>query len=344
MARLEVGILGGGGYAGAELARILLFHPSVRLRLVASRSQAGRRLDAVHPNLRGLTDLTLEAPRSVGDYGGLDCLFAALPHGQYLDMAGSLPSSLRMIDLSGDFRLDDPQEFEEHYGRRHPDMGLQASFAYGLSEINRTRIEQARKIANPGCFATAALLGLFPLVAEEALEGRVVVDAKTGSSGSGASAKDTTHHPRRSNSLWAYKPFAHQHVPEILQALRSACSGRAPERFLLQAHSAPMVRGIFASIYCTLRRPLESDEIRELFRRRYGGRPFVRLIEGSPDVNWVKNTNFADIGWAVEGRDLIVFCAIDNLVKGAAGQAVQNMNLMFGLEERSGLVFAGSHP
>jgi N-acetyl-gamma-glutamyl-phosphate reductase len=211
-----------------------------------------------------------------------------------------------------------------------------------LTETNRAAISKARLISNPGCFATATLLGLAPLVANGQLTGRVIVDAKTGSSGSGAKPAANTHHPQRSNSFYAYKPFTHQHVPEIEQELRRV--GDWTSELVFMTHSLPVARGIFASIYCETKDELTADAARALFAEFYGGSFFIRLVSGSPDINWVKLTNFCDIGFAARGRQLVVFSAIDNLVKGAAGQAVQNMNLMFGLDEKTGLLLPGSNP
>src|SRR5206468_6482830 len=211
--------------------------------------------------------------------------------------------------------------FAKHYGRAHLAMEVQPQFVYGLTETNREVIRTARCIANPGCFATATLLGLAPLTANNLLSCRVIVDAKTGSSGSGAKAAANTHHPQRSNSFYAYKPFAHQHVPEIEQELKRI--GEWNNELVFMTHSLPVSRGIFTSIYCELKKQIEASEARAMFADFYRESFFVRLVESSPDINWVKTTNFCDIGLAVRGRQLVVFTAIDNLVKGAAGQAVQ---------------------
>jgi N-acetyl-gamma-glutamyl-phosphate reductase len=221
-------------------------------------------------------------------------------------------------------------------------MHAQREFVYGLTETNRERIRQARRISNPGCFATATLLGLAPLVAAGILRGRVIVDAKTGSSGSGAKPAANTHHPQRMNSFYAYKPFTHQHVPEIEQELSAV--GDFTSDLVFMTHSLPVARGIFASIYVETKMELTGAQARQLFADFYRDSFFVRLVENSPDINWVKTTNFCDIGFAARGRNLVVFTALDNLVKGAAGQAVQNMNLMAGLDEKTGLLLTGSNP
>lgn len=342
--RIKVAIFGGSGYGGAELLRILLFHPSVDVVLVTANEHADKQIGDVHRNLRGLTDLSfVKQPQTIeGVLDSVDCVFFALPHGQAMSMVPALPPSVKAIDLSGDFRLRDESLFQKHYKLPHTAMDAQRDFVYGLTETNREAVSAARLIANPGCFATATLLGLAPLVASGLLSGRVVVDAKTGSSGSGAKAAANTHHPQRMNSFYAYKPFTHQHVPEIEQELNHI--GDWTNELVFMTHSLPVSRGIFASIYAETRCELGQSDLRQLFADYYRESFFVRLVDGSPDINWVKTTNFCDIGFAARGKQVVVFSAIDNLVKGAAGQAVQNMNLMFGLEETTGLVFAGSNP
>ncbi|HZI88254.1 MAG TPA: N-acetyl-gamma-glutamyl-phosphate reductase [Pyrinomonadaceae bacterium] len=343
MARVRVGIFGGSGYGGSELLRILLPHPHVQITFVTANEHAGKAVSEVHRSLQGLTDLKLsKVPENLESLTELDCAFLALPHGQAMEIAPRLPSSVKVIDLSGDFRLRDKSEFEQHYSREHTAMDTQADFVYGLTETNREVISSARLISNPGCFATATLLGLAPLVASDLIEGRVVVDAKTGSSGSGAKAAANTHHPQRMNSFYAYKPFTHQHVPEVEQELRAV--GNWNSELVFMTHSLPVARGIFASIYVETKQPMSDEELRSVFKDFYNGSFFIRIVEGSPDINWVKTTNFCDLGIATRGRQAVVFSALDNLVKGAAGQAVQNMNLMFGLEETTGLMLIGTNP
>ena len=342
---VKVGILGGSGYGGSELLRILLFHPAVKLELVSAGEHAGSSLDRVHPNLAKLTDLKFESVPDPRELEGLDCLFLALPHGQAMEIVPALPSSVKVIDLSGDFRLSDAEAFRRYYGREHAAMEEQRRFVYGLTEVNRNRIKEADRIANPGCFATALELGLYPLVAAGLATGKVIADMKTGSSGSGARPAAGTHHPKRANSFYAYKVFEHQHQPEVEQLLASvAPDWSSTSTLVLQTHSIPVVRGIFASIYVNVKEPKTSEQIGELFRDYYESEFFIRMVEGSPDINWVKNTNFVDISLAANGDTVIVFVAIDNLVKGAAGQAVQNMNLMFDIDERTGLLLPGSNP
>ncbi len=342
---VKVGILGGSGYGGSELLRLLLFHPGVETRFVTANEHAGKRVAQVHPNLSKLTDLKFDAMDDIGKADELDCIFLALPHGQAMEIVPRLPRSAKIIDLSGDFRLADGDLFRRFYGREHTAMDAQREFVYGLTEVNRAQIREARAVANPGCFATALELGLFPLLASGLITGKVIADMKTGSSGSGAKAAAGTHHPKRANSFYAYKTFEHQHQPEVEQLLSAIDPNwGATSSLVLQTHSLPTVRGIFASIYVTTKEPVGRERMAELMEKFYGREFFIRLVDGSPDINWVKNTNFADIGFATSGDTVIVFVALDNLVKGMAGQAVQNMNLMFGIEERTGLVLAGSNP
>ena len=340
--KLKIAIFGGSGYGGSELLRILLFHPNAEIVMVTANEHAGKPVSEVHRNLNGLTNLVFErAPEDLSVLSGTDIVFFALPHGQALNIIPQLPAAVRAIDLSGDFRIDDAEIFKRFYKLDHAG-DLQSGFVYGLTETNREAIKTAKYIANPGCFATATLLALAPMVKSGLITGKVVVDAKTGSSGSGAKPAANTHHPQRSNSFYAYKPFTHQHVPEITQHLRSV--GEFDSEFIFMTHSLPVSRGIFASCYLETNLHLTNEDLVNLYNHFYEDSFFVRWSDASPDINWVKNTNFCDIAAHTSGKNVVVFSAIDNLVKGAAGQAVQNMNLMFGLEETTGLVFTGGNP
>jgi N-acetyl-gamma-glutamyl-phosphate reductase common form len=340
--KLRIAVFGGSGYGGSELLRILLFHPNAEIALVTANEHAGKAVSAVHKNLLGLTDLQFEqAPDDLSTLPEMDVAFFALPHGQALKLIPQLPAGVKAIDLSGDFRIDDPDIFKEFYKQDHAGE-LQGDFVYGLTETNRDAIRSANHIANPGCFATATILALAPAVRSGLLTGRIIVDAKTGSSGSGAKAAANTHHPQRMNSFYAYKPFQHQHLPEIEQHLRSV--GEMSGDLVFMTHSLPVSRGIFASCYLETKLNITNEDILNLYKDFYKDCFFVRQVEGSPDINWVKNTNFCDIAAHSNGKQIVVFAALDNLVKGAAGQAVQNMNLMFGLEETTGLIFTGGNP
>jgi N-acetyl-gamma-glutamyl-phosphate reductase len=303
----------------------------------------GKAVGEVHKNLFGLTDLRFEkSPKDLSALEAVDIAFFALPHGQALDLIPQLPENVKVVDLSGDFRINDAEVFKQFYKLEHTATDLQAKFVYGLTETNREQIKTANYVANPGCFATATLLALAPMVKSGLLTGKIIVDAKTGSSGSGAKAAANTHHPQRMNSFYAYKPFQHQHVPEIEQHLSEV--GLFENNFIFMTHSLPVSRGIFASCYLETTNLLTNEDVKNLYELFYKDSFFVRIVENSPDINWVKTTNFCDIAAHSSGKQIVVFSAIDNLVKGASGQAVQNMNLMFSLDERTGLIFAGSNP
>ncbi len=341
--KIRIAIFGGSGYGGSELLRILLFHPNAEIALVTANEHAGKSVSEVHKNLAGMTKVTFQAaPADLSSFNDIDVAFFALPHGQAMKHIPNLPEHLKVIDLSGDFRIDDAGIFEQFYGREQTQTVLQRKFVYGLTETNREKIKTANYIANPGCFATATVLALVPMVKSGLLTGNVIVDAKTGSSGSGAKAAANTHHPQRMNSFYAYKPFKHQHVPEIEQCLRSV--GEFPSDLVFMTHSLPVSRGIFASCYMETSVEITNEDLRHLYSHFYSNSFFIRLVDGSPDINWVKTTNFCDIAVNSKGKNVVVFSAIDNLVKGAAGQAVQNMNLMFGLDETTGLRMVGTNP
>lgn len=343
MNKIRIAIFGGSGYGGSELLRILLFHPYAEIVLVTANEHAGKAVSDVHRNLLGLTDLRfVPAPEDPSTLDDVDVVFFGLPHGQALNIIPKLPKGVKAIDLSGDFRIDDPDIFKKFYKLDHTAVDVQKGFVYGLTETNREAIKTAQYIANPGCFATATLLALAPMVKSGLLTGRIVVDAKTGSSGSGAKPAANTHHPQRMNSFYAYKPFAHQHVPEIEQHLREV--GEFPNELVFMTHSLPVSRGIFASCYMETKLNMANEDVVNLIRHFYEGSFFIRVVDGSPDINWVKHTNFCDIAAHSNGKNVVVFSAIDNLVKGAAGQAVQNMNLMFGLDEKTGLMLVGTNP
>ena len=252
MNKIKIAIFGGSGYGGSELLRILLFHPNAEIVFVTANEHAGKAVGEVHKNLFGLTDLIFEkSPEDLSELKEIDLAFFALPHGQALSQIPNLPENVKVIDLSGDFRINDKDIFKQFYKLEHTADDLQKKFVYGLTETNREQIKTAKYIANPGCFATATLLALAPMVKSGLLNGKIIVDAKTGSSGSGAKAAANTHHPQRMNSFYAYKPFEHQHVPEISQHLKSV--GEFENELVFMTHSLPVSRGIFASCYLETR-------------------------------------------------------------------------------------------
>src|SRR5829696_8140634 len=239
MRKIRAAIFGGSGYGGSELLRILLFHPNVEIAFVTANEQAGKNVSEVHRNLLGLTDLKfVPAPTDSTDLAGVDVIFFALPHGQAMKMVPQLPDSVKVIDLSGDFRINDEAVFSEFYKFEQIASEMQKQFVYGLTETNREAIRSASFIANPGCFATATLLALAPLVKSGLLTGKIIADVKTGSSGSGIKAASNTHHPQRMNSFYAYKPFVHQHIPEIRQHLADVAD--FPNELVFMTHSLPV--------------------------------------------------------------------------------------------------------
>jgi N-acetyl-gamma-glutamyl-phosphate reductase common form len=316
-------VIGGSGYVGGEVLRLLLSHPEVELRSVTAHESAGRRVDEVQPNLRGFTDLRFAAHEGAAP---ADVTFLALPNGT---TGPFVPKSGKVVDLSGDFRLAERAAWEAGYGMTHPAWHLQREFVTGIPEIHRDRIRSARCVSVAGCFATCAILAIHPLSSRGLVAGRVIVDGKTGSSGSGARPSANTLHAFRRSSFFGYGMFQHRHQPEIEQATGVPV--------LFQPHSTPLVRGVFNTVYVPLKAPMETQALLALYEETYEGSPFVRLQQGSPNVSHTRGSNFADLGVQARGETAIVFGAIDNLVKGAAGQAVQCMNVMLGLDERAGL-------
>jgi N-acetyl-gamma-glutamyl-phosphate reductase len=358
---LRAVVLGAAGYTGGELCRLLLGHPQVRLARAVSRSQAGQRLDLVHRHLRGATELEFAAADPAEALEGMDVAFLALQHGESGEVVAGLrellarPKAPLLVDLSGDFRLQDPAEYRAHYGREHPAPDLLPTFVYGLPELAAPgALPGARRISNPGCFATAAALAAAPLAAARAVRGPIVIAAVTGASGSGTRPSEVTHFPARAGNFRAYRVLSHQHEPEVLQTLaRLAGEGCAatPTRpaapafsLVLTTHSAPLTRGIYATAAAELESEAAVERVRDELARRFARTRFVRPCPRPPELLGLTGTNFADLHAAFRGRHVVVTCALDNLVKGAAGQAVQNMNLALGLPEDAGLGFLGLWP
>jgi len=316
---INAGIIGGAGFTGGELIRILLGHPQVKLCFVQSRSQQGKNIHELHPDLLGETKLTFCAEIDKG----VDIVFLCTEHGKsarILEESG-LPDTVKIIDLSQDFRLGGK-------GKYH--------FIYGLPEVNRDKIKKAGYIANPGCFATAIQLALLPLATHNLLRSEVHVSALTGSTGAGVLADITTHFSWRSSNVSVYKPFRHQHLAEINKTLRELQTDwNQPIRFL--PFRGNFTRGIFAALYMQTEKDLA--EFLKIYSRYYAAHPFVVLSETNPALKQVINTNKCILYLEKQEDQLLIISIIDNLIKGAAGQAVQNMNLMFGLDETCGLRF-----
>lgn len=342
---IRVAILGASGFGAGELLRLLTQHPAAEVVALTSRSRPGAAVSEVHPHLRGFYELTLA--EAVDLERLLDAeqavIFSALPHGASAAALDGLLAEVegrgaagrvRAIDLSGDLRLADAEVHARHYPHSPVLAERRRACVYGLPELERGRLRGARLVANPGCLASAAILAAAPL-ARDGLVGGLAIDAKTGSSGAGRQLKESTHHPTRHADFRAYRPLAHQHEPEILQALGDPRGARLAVSFV--AHSLPTARGIFATVHATLPEPAETAALARRYAEFYRASPFVRVVPESPTLQDVVGSNFCDLAVTARGRQVVALAALDNLVKGMAGVAIQNMNLMCGLPETTGL-------
>lgn len=336
---IKVGIVGGTGYTGVELLRILVNHPDVELKVITSRSEDGVRVADMFPNLRGHTDLQFSVP-DVQKLGECDVVFFATPHGVAHAMAEEiLNTGARVIDLSADFRLQDAEEWAHWYGQPHGAPGILPQAVYGLPEVNREQIKNARLIAVPGCYPTSVQLGLLPLLENNLLsEQMLIADCKSGVSGAGRGASVGSLLCEASESMMAYAVKGHRHLPEIRQGLKRAAGKDVQLTFV--PHLTPMIRGIHATLYANAA-GLTQAQLQALYEQRYANEPFVDVMPAGshPATRSVKGSNVCRIAMhyhAATGQ-IIVLSVIDNLVKGASGQAVQNMNIMFGLAENAGL-------
>jgi N-acetyl-gamma-glutamyl-phosphate reductase len=336
---IRTAILGASGYTGAELVRLLLHHPSVEIRALTADRQAGKPYARVFPQFvgRALPDLV-----AIGDvdFGAIDLAFCCLPHGTTQEVVAGLPKHLKVIDLSADFRLADPKLYAEWYGHEHRAPALQQEAVYGLTELARAAVKSARLVANPGCYPTSAILPLTPLLESGAVEaGDIIIDSKSGMTGAGRAAREEMLFSEVSEGIHAYGVAWHRHMPEIEQELARAAGRKIVVAFT--PHLMPMNRGILSTIYVRLANGADAKGLREAIGKRYAGEPFVRVVpEGvAPATRHVRGSNHCLIGVFADrlpGRAIVV-SAIDNLVKGASGQAVQNMNLMYGLPETTAL-------
>ena len=351
--RFRAAVIGGSGYGGGELIRRLLIHPHVELARVASVDFVGEPLSAAHPNLEGLTDLPFEGITPGEAAQGMDVVLLGLPHKvSATKMPELIASGARVIDLSGDFRLRDAAVYKRYYHADHPcaDRLTDGTFVYGLPELHREKIRSARYVASPGCFATTIELALLPLARAGLLGGPVEVVGITGSSGSGVVPSAGTHHPVRAVNLRTYKPLDHQHIPEITQTLAEAGAKDVEIRFV--PVSAPLSRGIFATCFAHVPESTSADQVRAIYKDTYAREPFVRVPSRRlPEVAAVSGTNFAEVGVQVgtdaaePGKRVVAcFAVTDNLIKGGAGQAIQSMNIMLGVDEKTSLEDPGGWP
>lgn len=335
----RIAILGGTGYTAVELLKILLRHPAAEIVAVTSRQEGNLAVAESHPSLAGRIDLCMEpfdADRLAAR--GVECVFGCLPHGaSSTAITPLLARGLRVVDLSADYRLRDPAVFARWYGETHHDPANLARAVYGLPELYGERIAGAVLVANPGCYPQTGILGLAPLVAGRLVDlGDLIIDSKSGVSGAGRTPNLTTHFPECNESVAAYSVGEHRHTPEIEQALTDVAG--EPVEVIFTPHLIPMDRGIFTTIYARPKRPLTEPQLLELYRDYYAAAPFVRVGKRLPATKDSAHTNFLDIAVRVVRGRVVVLVAEDNLVRGASGVAVQNFNLMFGYDQKLGLL------
>jgi len=339
---MKASIVGASGYTGGELLRLLLQHPQVQLHQVTSERNAGKPVTRLHPNLRKQTQLNFCTMKELEK---VDLLFVALPHTEFMKRFDLLaPLAERIVDLSADFRLKDLSAYQKWYGVEHSQPSKLAEFVYGNVELHRQEMKQAKYISGAGCNATATILGLWPLFKLGVIDPSfpVVAEAKCGSSEGGASVSEGSHHPERSGCVRSYKPTGHRHIAEMEQELGHAV--------YFSATSIEMVRGILVTAHLFVKEGITEKDIWKTYREVYGKEPFIRIVKEKqgiyrfPEPKILAGTNYCDIGFELEEKRLVVVSAIDNLMKGAAGQAVHAMNVMNGFDETAGLSFAGLHP
>jgi len=345
---MKVSIVGASGYVGGEALRLLLDHPDVEVAQVTSETFTGRFVHSVHPNLRKRTVLKFI---SINDIKECDFLFLGLPHGSSSKMIDKFTSiAPKIIDLAADFRLSEPQLYDIYYGEPHTNPEMLKKFVYGMPELHREEIRKSNYVTGAGCLSTAAILALMPLVKNGVLESKeIIIEAKVGSSAGGNKNSPATHHPERSGVLRSYAPTGHRHTAEIIQEL--TFNDNVPDiRF--SATSVEAVRGILATCHCSVNSDLTEKDIWSLYRKEYSDEPFMRIVKEKkglfryPEPKILIGTNYCDIGFEKDKRSnwLVVMSALDNLMKGAAGNGIQTMNVMCGFDENKGLDFPGLHP
>ncbi len=338
MSEINVAIIGASGYTGLELVRILTHHPDVNISVITSDTYAGQNFSSIYPQFCGLVDMKLEPTEAVKEHDP-DLIFLALPHGVSMEFVKNFGARHRhIIDLSGDFRLPSATLYEKWYGTEHAASGYLDKAVYGLPELFRLDIRRTKLIANPGCYPTSAILALAPLVKNNLIETeRIIIDAKSGVSGAGAKAKDTTHFPEVFGNFSAYNLHKHRHIPEIESVLEGVSANRIQVNFT--PHLLPVDRGILSTIYVKPLRAVDQDYLQEIYAAFYHQEHFVRIVSRPPAMKNVRGSNYCDIYATFDARTqmITIISVIDNLVKGAAGQAVQNMNIMFDFLEDAGL-------
>jgi len=333
----KIGIIGGTGYTGGELARILCTHPEMEIVAMTSRQSAGKKVSDTQTNLKGYVDI--EYVESIADVKDLDLVFVATPHGVAMKETPSLlDSGVKVIDMSGDYRLHDVAAYKEWYGHDHTDAEHLMDSVYGLPELFRKEIRKANLVANPGCYATATILATAPLFMSDVVEKDMIVDAKSGTSGAGMVPSPRIHHPFCGETIIPYGTGTHRHQPEIEYVLDLA-SENGP-KVLFSPHLLPIVRGILSTCYLTARTELSDEKLVQIYKEKYVNEPFVQLTD-EPSIRAVVCSNHCQVGVRSFGNRIVAFGTIDNLVKGASGQAVQCANIMLGLKETMGLMTPG---
>jgi N-acetyl-gamma-glutamyl-phosphate/LysW-gamma-L-alpha-aminoadipyl-6-phosphate reductase len=349
---MKVGVVGASGYVGGELLRLLVTHPEVEVSMVTSRQKAGDYVHRVHPSLKGFIDLTFSPMDMDKLANSCDMVFTSVPHGKANKIVKDLyERGMRIIDLSADFRLKNPKDYVKWYGWEHPYPDMLSKSVYGVPEFHREEIKKAQLVSCPGCMAVTSLLALKPLIENSLIDtDHVVVDSKIGSSGAGAKANAGTHHAMRYGVVRPYKPAKHRHTGEIEQELSHIAKKQI--KVSMSPHAVNIVRGILTTNHTFLKRQVEELELWKMYRNSYKGEPFIRLIRDKkglykfPDPKFVVGSNFCDVGFDIDeyNQRIVALSASDNLMKGAAGSAIQNMNVMFGMEETEGLRYTPLTP
>ena len=345
---IKVGIIGATGYAGSELVRILRGHKDVEIKWYGSRSYIDKKYASIYQNFFQLVDATCMDDNMEALADQVDVIFTATPQGLCASLVNEeILSKVKIIDLSADFRIKDVKVYEEWYKLEHKSPQFIEEAVYGLCEINREDVKKARLVANPGCYTTCSILTCYPLVKEGIIDpNTIIVDAKSGTSGAGRGAKVDNLFCEVNENMKAYGVATHRHTPEIEEQLGYACGEKITINFT--PHLVPMNRGILATAYASLKKDVTYEEVKAIYDKYYADEQFVRVLEKDvcPQTKWVEGSNYVDVNFKIDPRTnrIIMMGAIDNLVKGAAGQAVQNMNLMFGLKESEGLELVPMFP
>lgn len=348
---MRVGVVGASGYVGGELLRLLSTHPDVELNMVTSRTYAGEYVHRVHPSLKGFIDLTF-SPLNIDKLTENDLVFTSVPHGKALEIVKRLyDAGVKVIDLSADYRLKNPKAYVEYYGYEHPYPEMLLKSVYGIPELHREEIRNARLISSPGCMAVTSLLGLAPLLKNNLVDTKhIIVDSKIGSSGAGGKPSASTHHAMRAGVIRPYKPVKHRHTAEIEQEL--SIIAKEDVKISMTPHAVDLVRGILCTNHTFLTKEVDIQHLWKIYRGMYKGEPFIRLIRDTkgiykyPDPKFVVGSNFCDIGFDIDEKNnrLVALSASDNLMKGAAGSAIQCMNIAQGFNESNGLRYTPFTP